>query len=52
VSANTASHMLAENTISRLPAKRKPWVTDRHRRARLQWAKDHADFTLADWYKV
>ena len=52
VSANTVSRRLAENGIRRLVAKRKPWLTDRHRRARLQWAKDHAHFTLADWNKV
>jgi len=52
VSARTISRRLAENGLHRRVAKRKPWLSERHRNARLQWAKDHAHFTSADWEKV
>ena len=52
VSPTTVARRLAEKGIRRRVAKHKPWLSEKHRAARLQWAKNHAHFTLADWEKV
>ena len=46
------SRRLAQSGLHRRVKKRKPWLSERHRKARLQWAKDHAHFTSADWEMV
>jgi len=51
VSANAVSCRLAENGIRRLVAKPKPWLSDRHRRAGLQWTKTTPTLG-SDWDEV
>lgn len=38
--------------FSRRVARRKPPLTERNKQARLQWAIEHAGWTVEDWYKV
>lgn len=52
VSDRTIRRRLAEKGIHRRVAKRKPWLSNQHREARLQWAKNHAHFTSSDWERV
>lgn len=52
ISKRTLQSRLYENNIrSRRPAK-KPKLTDRMKKARLQWAKEHKNLTVEDWSKV
>lgn len=45
------SRLYEANIRSRRPAK-KPKLTVKMKRARLQWAKQHQHFTIEDWEKV
>lgn len=36
----------------RFQARRKPFETDKHKAARLKWAKEHRNWTMDDWYRV
>lgn len=45
------SRLYEANLKSRRPAK-KPRLTFRMKKARLQWAKQHQHFTVEDWEKV
>ena len=33
-------------------ARKKPLLTDRHKTIRLNWAKEHKDWSVDDWYRV
>ena len=41
----------AAKLVARKKVKR-PFLSSRHRRARLQWAEDHRDWTEEDWLRV
>uniref|UniRef100_A0A914VV34 Transposase Tc1-like domain-containing protein n=1 Tax=Plectus sambesii TaxID=2011161 RepID=A0A914VV34_9BILA len=52
ISRQTASRILESASLfARRPAK-KPLISEKNRRARLRFAKDHLTWTSADWAKV
>lgn len=52
VSNRTVRNRLNEMGFAFRKAKMKPFLTKRHKRERLQWCRDHANWTVTDWYKV
>lgn len=52
VEANTVRRALKEMDLQTVKIKPKPLLTARHRKARLQWARDKRDWTSHDWRRV
>jgi transposase len=52
VSADTIRRALKENGLFAAPKIKKPLLSLRHRKARLEFANSHKDWTVDDWYKV
>jgi len=51
-SSRTVRNRLLERNLRSYKARKKPFVNNRQRNQRLQWAKDHRNWTNADWQKV
>jgi len=51
-SARTVRRRLDENGLFGRVARRKPLLTDRHRKIRLKWAKEHKNWSIEDWNRV
>ena len=56
-----SGHTLSRRTVQsylktagylRFKARRKPVLTQKHKDARLRWAREHVDWTLEDWIRV
>ena len=52
VSADTVRRRLRELGIQAYACRRVPFLSSRHRRARLAWATDHAAWTEREWRRV
>lgn len=52
VCAETIRRVLKENGLHAAPKVKKPLLSQRHRQARLDFARRHQHWTLADWHKV
>ena len=51
-SSRTVRRRLNEANIYTIIAPKKPLLTPAHRQQRLQWAHDHANWTVDDWKRV
>lgn len=51
-SARTVRNRLVEAGLKSHRARKKPFINERHRKARLLFARDHKDWTVDDWAKV
>ncbi|GBM71171.1 hypothetical protein AVEN_193851-1 [Araneus ventricosus] len=51
VSEHTVQRTLLEGLCSRRPT-RVPLLTKRHHQVRLQWAREHRDWTMKEWKRV
>ena len=51
-STRTVARRLCEMGLPGRIAKKKPLLTQQHRRQRLQWARDHQNWTLDQWRNV
>ncbi|XP_073405552.1 microtubule-associated serine/threonine-protein kinase 3-like isoform X2 [Dendrobates tinctorius] len=49
--ARTVRNRLLEAGLKSCKARKKPFINEKQRRARLKFAKDHKDWTIADWSK-
>jgi transposase len=52
ISKKTVRGILREKDIRKRIARTKPHLTQSHMSARLEWAKQHESWTIADWAKV
>lgn len=52
VSTRTIRRRLVEVNLHGRKARRKPLLNERHKKARLLWAKNHQDWTPEQWAKV
>lgn len=52
VSSNTVRRALREARLKAVKKVKKPMLSARHRKVRLNWALRHRDWTVADWKKV
>ena len=50
--ARTVRNRLLEAGLKSYKVRKKPFINDNQRRARLKFAKDHRDWTIEDWSKV
>ena len=48
----TVRYKLAKFGLQGRVARKKPYISETNRRKRLQWAKEHVDWSEADWEKV
>lgn len=52
ISGRTVRRTLSRNKVNSRIAAVKPYLTEKHRKARLAWAKAHAHWTHEQWSKV
>jgi hypothetical protein len=52
VSHDTVNRRLNEAGLSSYVAKKKPFISDNNIKLRLQWCKDHENWTVDDWKSV
>jgi len=52
LSVSTVKNRLQEVGLNGRVARKKPLLSDKNRKARYQWAKDHRDLTKEDWKRV
>ena len=52
LSPSTVRYYLRRNELYGRAARLKPFISDRNRRVRVQWARDHAHWTVEDWKNV
>lgn len=52
LSERTLRRGLAKERYYRRIARQKPWLTEAHKAARLEWAREHVTWTLDDWSRV
>jgi hypothetical protein len=52
ISKKTIYRVLKSYGITNWRAKRRPELTEEHAKARLEWAKDHINWTEEDWSKI
>jgi transposase len=52
ISARTTRRRLTECGIKACKPRKKPWVSEKNMKKRLEWAKRHKDWTSAEWSKV
>lgn len=52
ISTRTVSHRLDENNLFSHRACKKPLVSKKNRKARLEFAKEHINWTVTDWSKI
>ena len=50
--ARTVRNRLLEAGLKSCKARKKPFINEKQRRARLKFVKDHKDWTIEDWSKV
>ena len=51
-SSRTVRRRLDDAGLYGRVARKKPLLTDRHKTIRLNWAKEHNDWSVDDWYRV
>lgn len=49
---DTTRRYLAKNKVYAFKPRRKPYLSKKHKRDRLRWAKDHLKWGVEDWKKV
>jgi transposase len=52
ISTDTVARMLKKTGMKAVLKKKRPLLTNRHRRERLDWALAHKDWTVEDWKRV
>ena len=52
LSRGTVRSYLKTAGYLRFKARRKPFLTQKQKEARLRWAREHVDWTLEDWMRV
>lgn len=52
VSVQTVRRALKDQELRSIKKKKRPLLTKPHRRARLQWAVQHKDWTVDDWKAI
>lgn len=52
VSARTARRRLLEAGLKGCKARKKPWLSEKNRKNRLEWARRYQHFTEEDWSNV
>lgn len=52
LAASSVRRRLVERNLHGRKARRKPLLTDRHKKLRLSWAKKYKNWTEEDWSKV
>lgn len=52
LSRATVRKYLKANGYFRFKARKKPFLSSKHKQARLKWAKEHRGWTMDDWYRV
>ena len=52
VDRNTINNRLLEQGLNTYRPRKKPWLTQKMKQARYQWALQHENWTSEDWSKV
>lgn len=52
MSPRTVRHRLQKAGLGGRRARKKPWLSERNIKKRLEWAKNHVNWTYDDWCKV
>lgn len=52
ISPSTVRRRLAEAGLRGCKARKKPYLSEKNRKARLEWAKNHRHWTVEDWANV
>ena len=52
ISKITVRRYLKTTDYLRFKARKKSFLNNKHKQARLKWAKKHADWTMKNWYRV
>lgn len=52
LASSTVRRVLRENGLKGCKARKKPLVSEQQRKARVEWARQHANWTVDDWKKV
>ena len=49
--ATIRKHLKADEYF-KFKARKKPFLSSKHKKARLRWAKEHRAWTTEDWYRI
>lgn len=52
VSARTVRRRLQNAGLKGCKARKKPWLSDKNKKKRLQWCMEHKNFTEEDWSNI
>lgn len=52
ISPQTVRNVLKKNNMKAVVKKKKPFLTTRHKKARLEWALKYKEWTVEDWKRV
>lgn len=52
ISSRTVRRRLGEVGLKGCKARKKPWLSEKNKKARLEWAKKHVHFTEEDWSNI
>lgn len=52
ISARTVRRRLVQNGLIGCKARKKPWLSEKNKKFRLEWARQHQQFTQENWANI